>query len=142
MKKKALTPQETRKNLSDLVAIILSGLNEEDGIIKEGIGESQFSGTEMYKVMYQLSKEFPDFLPHYFATVVGGVPYSDELEDVMFILGAFKIMQMGMSWRESIITISGEMKSVILDVLKEKYNEEDLRTFVPLVARFYELTGG
>jgi hypothetical protein len=130
---------EIRESLFNLVAIILSGLREEDGLIKEGIGESQISETKAYKVIHQLSKEFPEFLPHYFPSMFGEVPYFKDLDDVLFSLRAFNVIQRGDAGKESIFTISEKNKLTILDIMRREYRNEELKMFIPIVARFYEL---
>lgn len=140
MNKAVLTQRDIRKQLFTMVQVIFSGLSlGEDGQFKIDSYASRFFKEDAYRAIYQLSKEFPDFFPHYFVEMINGVPYSGVLEDILADYGAFLTLRRERQGERQIIIIKPRVKRLMRTTLDCHHEKEELKNYLPVVQRFQEL---
>jgi len=140
MNNSGLTPIDCKKQIFHMVDLVFSGLSEkEKGKFIASDGRSEFLEDDVYKAIYQLSKEFPDFFPGYFVKMMGDFPHCAVLEDILFDLRAFELIRYGYRDRKNVIFIEPIVKNTMAINLQDEYDRKQLREYLPVVQRFNEL---
>ena len=120
----------------DSILAALSGLDEDTGTMED----LRISIVGCFRAFNELSKEFPQDFPDLFFSKRSGIPYSKELEDTLFQLGAWRLIQdNNPDYRY--FTVTKETRKLIREQLKKYYGgEEELREhFSPIAKLFKEL---
>ena len=96
-----------------------------------------------YKSFSQLVKEFPDDFPDLFFSDRSGIPYSKELEDILFQLGAWRQVQDN-NPDFLFFTITKRKKKLIWDEYRDIYKNDHkiLGKFTKISRRFKEIYRG
>lgn len=142
MNKQGLTPLDIRKQIFYMIQLVFSGLHrDEKGNIIANEKTSRFLEDDVYRVIYQLSCEFPAFFPGYLTKIVGDVPYNGCLEDILFSCGAFNVLGYGNQEQKKLLTVEPNTKQAMVMTLRQYYGEGELEKLLPVVSRFEELIG-
>lgn len=96
--------------------------------------ENTIPENALWRAFCLLSKEYPGDFPDLFFRNTNGIPYSSELEGILFQLGAWRIVTQA-DW-DYIIT--DEIKTSCRKELEKIYTEE-MKHFALLAQRFAEL---
>lgn len=123
----------------DSVLAALSGLDEDASTV----GDARITIVGCFRAFNELAGEFPRYFPDLFFSQRSGIPYSKELENTLFQLGAWRLIQdNNPDYRY--FTVTKETRKLIREELKKYYGgEEELRKhFSPIAKRFKELRQG
>jgi len=120
----------------DSILAALSGLDEDASTI----GDTRISMVGCFRAFNELAREFPQDFPNLFFSQRSGIPYSKELENTLFQLGAWRLIEdSNPDYRY--FTVTKETRKLIREELKKYYGgEEELRKrFSPIAKRFQEV---
>jgi len=121
------------------VLILFSGVEENNGKLVLLPEDSQFLVSKLHSVIHQLSQEFPEVFPHYFATNLNGFCHSKDLEDILLSITAFDVAKQEMSDKESCLTMFSETKRVVLEKIVKHHKREEIDKIIAIVPRFQKL---
>jgi len=120
----------------DNVLVAIAGFDEGETPTED----THISREGCFRAFNRLSKEFPSDLPDLFFIERSGIPYSKELEDILFQLGAWRQVQDN-NPDFLYFTIKKDKKKLIRDEYSDIYRSEKvtLEHFSQISKRFKEI---
>jgi len=120
----------------DNVLVEIAGFDEDETKAKD----MHISIEGCYRAFNQLISEFPEDFPDLFFIERSGIPYSKELEDILFQLGAWRQVQDN-NPDFLYFTITKDKKKLIRDEFSEIYRSEKgiMEHFSLISKRFKEM---
>ncbi|NWF97263.1 MAG: hypothetical protein HXY34_14085 [Candidatus Thorarchaeota archaeon] len=122
----------------DSVITTISGFEYD----KQPTGDTHIPIKGCYQAFSQLVNEYPEFFPDLYFSDRSGVPYSKELEDILFQLGAWRQVQDN-NPDFLFFTITKEKKKLIWNEYKDIYksNKAILEKLTQISKRFQKIIG-
>ncbi|MBT9147292.1 MAG: hypothetical protein DDT32_01046 [Syntrophomonadaceae bacterium] len=122
--------------LYDSTLAALGGIHEKAPTMKN----DRISIEGCFQAFNDLAREFPEDFQGLFFVQRSGMPYSRELEDMLFQMGAWRLIEdNNPDYRY--FTITSQTKRLIRDELARLYRKQELKRFSHLSKRFKDLIG-
>lgn len=141
-KKMGLAPIDKDEQIFNMIWLVFSGLHRnKDSQLEAGADTSKFLEKDVFKAIYELSKEFPDFFPYYSVKMNDGVPYNSGLDDILSSLVGSSILSLSDEGNGQSIIIGPIAKRIMAKNLLSRYSKEEIETLLLVVSRFDEIMG-
>jgi len=131
-------PQPEGEVLYKNILAAFSGFTNSSIEKKNQPKEYKASVETVYKAFQGLSEEFPDKFPGLYFSDLCGAPYSRDLENKLFKIGAFGMLEHD-NPRQRYLKITPKQAQAIQIVLEQSYGKKDLNNFIVIAKKFREL---